>query len=307
MKQATKASSARLLQLSIPPKRLLVPMNADDTSMAAWNYAQLLSRRLGAQAQPFHVEAIVFPMVGMTVVEPAWSMEALEDSVRQLRQRLGSHVTVETEVGAPVLEISRRAAAFDLVVMGTSARQGMDRALLGSVAEAVMRRSATPVLVVPRPYARLSSILAPVNFEPYAWETFVAAATMARACGASLTALHVVEGTLARGAAFEGPKRLLDEWVANLPEDARPEARPELRVEVGPAPEAIVRAAGKHDLIALAAHRRGLIKDAFGTTAERVLRHSPIPVLAVPTTPGRLQRGRRWRRASARPRSPRIP
>lgn len=64
----------------------------------------------------------------------------------------GTDVDVETAVveGSPSREIVRYAEGndFDLVVMGTHGRGGIDRLLLGSVAEKVVRGSAVPVLTV---------------------------------------------------------------------------------------------------------------------------------------------------------------
>jgi nucleotide-binding universal stress UspA family protein len=61
-------------------------------------------------------------------------------------------VPVETAVleGSPSREIVRYAEAqdCDLVVMGTHGRGGIDRLLLGSVAERVVRASEVPVLTV---------------------------------------------------------------------------------------------------------------------------------------------------------------
>lgn len=47
-----------------------------------------------------------------------------------------------------ILETARRCAAA-LIVLGTHGRTGLRRVLMGSVAEAVVRTAATPVLVVP--------------------------------------------------------------------------------------------------------------------------------------------------------------
>ena len=62
-------------------------------------------------------------------------------------------ITVHTAVveGKPSREIVRYAEAndCDLVVMGTHGRGGIDRLLLGSVAESVIRASAVPVTTVP--------------------------------------------------------------------------------------------------------------------------------------------------------------
>ncbi|TKX83377.1 universal stress protein, partial [Halorubrum sp. SS5] len=61
-------------------------------------------------------------------------------------------VDVETAVveGSPSREIITHAeeAGCDLVVMGTHGRGGIDRLLLGSVAEKVVRGSSVPVLTV---------------------------------------------------------------------------------------------------------------------------------------------------------------
>ena len=57
------------------------------------------------------------------------------------------HVVVEE--GPPGDALLRMAADFDLIVVGTHRRHGARRWWLGSVAEAVVRRSSRPVLVVP--------------------------------------------------------------------------------------------------------------------------------------------------------------
>ena len=61
-----------------------------------------------------------------------------------------THVLLE---GDPAAEIVRygRDAGIDLIVMGTHGRTGLERLLLGSVAEAVLRDSTCSVLVVKLP------------------------------------------------------------------------------------------------------------------------------------------------------------
>ncbi len=53
--------------------------------------------------------------------------------------------------GRPAREIVSYASrhGIDMIVMGTHGRTGVSRALLGSVAEAVVRRASCPVLTVP--------------------------------------------------------------------------------------------------------------------------------------------------------------
>jgi len=73
--------------------------------------------------------------------------------VRDIAETVDDTVTVETAVveGKPSREIVRYAEEVhcDLVVMGTHGRGGIDRLLLGSVAESVIRASSIPVTAVP--------------------------------------------------------------------------------------------------------------------------------------------------------------
>jgi len=76
--------------------------------------------------------------------------ESATDELRALAEAAG--VPVETVIldGSPSREIVRYAetTGCDLVVMGTHGRGGIDRLLLGSVAERVVRASEVPVLTV---------------------------------------------------------------------------------------------------------------------------------------------------------------
>ena len=81
--------------------------------------------------------------------------EAERDGKRVLtgiRQRMsrGSSVLEFVQVGKPASEILKAATEWpaDVIVIGSHGRGGVQRALLGSVAEAVMRRSPCPVLVI---------------------------------------------------------------------------------------------------------------------------------------------------------------
>jgi nucleotide-binding universal stress UspA family protein len=91
-------------------------------------------------------------------VRPHWR-EQQENSVRSYLERVATRlrsqgVGVATEViaargvGEEVLGLAQRIGA-DLIVVGTHAARGMERLLLGSVADKVIRGSTQPVLVVP--------------------------------------------------------------------------------------------------------------------------------------------------------------
>jgi nucleotide-binding universal stress UspA family protein len=57
-------------------------------------------------------------------------------------------VVVGGPVAAEILELARTSGA-DMIAMGTHGRRGLERLLLGSVADKVVRGSDTPVLVTP--------------------------------------------------------------------------------------------------------------------------------------------------------------
>jgi len=90
-------------------------------------------------------------------MESSWEglSRALEQEGRvaleELERRAASvpHETAITD-GSPAKEIVRYATEHDcdLIVMGTHGRSGVDRLLLGSVAERVVRSSPVPVLTV---------------------------------------------------------------------------------------------------------------------------------------------------------------
>ncbi|MFW6318509.1 MAG: universal stress protein [Halorubrum sp.] len=75
------------------------------------------------------------------------------EAVREVEElAAGTGIDVDTAVveGSPAREIVRYAEGngCDLIVMGTHGRGGIDRLLLGSVAEKVVRAAAVPVLTV---------------------------------------------------------------------------------------------------------------------------------------------------------------
>jgi nucleotide-binding universal stress UspA family protein len=87
------------------------------------------------------------------VVPPAFEVETSRAALAEAVAALGPILapTVKTVAGLAAREIVAYAGAHgvDLIVMGTHGRTGVSHALLGSVAEAVVRRARCPVLTVP--------------------------------------------------------------------------------------------------------------------------------------------------------------
>jgi len=83
-----------------------------------------------------------------------WSEDALEVRATKLRQS-GIKTSWRVQMGAPHEEIVRTAEeeGAGMIVMGTHGRSGLNRALLGSVTERVIRLARCPVLTVRHPKA----------------------------------------------------------------------------------------------------------------------------------------------------------
>lgn len=78
-----------------------------------------------------------------------WAEETLEARVADLRQR-GIKASGRVQAGIPyevIVKIAEEELA-DMIVMGTHGRSGLNRVLLGSVAERVIRLAPCPVLTV---------------------------------------------------------------------------------------------------------------------------------------------------------------
>jgi nucleotide-binding universal stress UspA family protein len=139
------------------PKHILVPTDLGEGAEQALAYACELARSLDAEIHLLNVvgvPALGVPELGVAmtatlidqlVVE---NQTALQELARgRCAARLGQ---VLIKAGDPRDMINRTAQELgvDLIVMGTHGRRGLTRALLGSVAESVVRSAPCAVLTV---------------------------------------------------------------------------------------------------------------------------------------------------------------
>lgn len=210
-------------------------------------------------------------------------------------QALGQgEVVISPLPAAEVLERAR-SGKFDLIMLGTSTKGGLERLMLGSVASTVVSESPVPVLTVGNlPPARAARppmrVLVLQDFSPPAQEALNTVQT--HFPHAQLDMLHAVPpGTIdpsnaagigRRGMTASLLKQRRTQWVmaneARLAELGGGEI-----VEGDPADIALERAAsGEYDLIALGTSSKSALERLFfGSVAQRVVRESPIPVLTV--------------------------
>jgi nucleotide-binding universal stress UspA family protein len=185
---------------------------------------------------------------------------------------------------------------IDLVVSGTHGRRGLQRMLMGSVAEEVLRRAPCPVLTVRDHEGRsawnVQNILAPVDFSDEADTAVRHAKELALTYGAKVTLLHAVEEVIYPSAyGMEMADAPGPEVIDRVEESLATMAREEIGYEhvlveavVGYAPSVILDYEEEHDvdLIVISTHgRSGLERLLLGSVTERVARRASVPVFVV--------------------------
>ncbi len=138
-------------------KHILVSTDFSDTSQQALTVAIAMARESGSELTITHTCEI--PVYGYATMEFApvdlltpvaeIAQERLDDLVESVKGQVAG-VKGLLEIGVPWERILAAAAASkaDLIVVGTHGRRGVTHALLGSVAEKIVRMSSTPVLTV---------------------------------------------------------------------------------------------------------------------------------------------------------------
>lgn len=137
-------------------RKVLIAVDDDPIAAQAAEVGMDLARTLNAEVALIHVidPSLIFaPEAGIAADELA--LRAEQDGARLMadfRARLpaATHVLQFIPQGLPGSEIVKAARewAADLIVIGSHGRHGITRALVGSVADAVMREASCPVLVV---------------------------------------------------------------------------------------------------------------------------------------------------------------
>lgn len=140
------------------PKRILVPTDFGDASEAAIEYAIDLAKAIGSEVvllHSFEIPAVGFPD-GALVATAEMTNRVLEGAQVGLDRQVSSYESR----GVPLRSVIKQGDAWrtviatadelgaDLIVMGTHGRKGLPRALLGSVAEKVVRTANVPVLTI---------------------------------------------------------------------------------------------------------------------------------------------------------------
>ena len=287
-------------------ERILVPTDFSDHSALALRHASELARLFGAELRLFTAPFLppVWVAEGMAPIPDEYRVAAREQAsadLEKLAQPLreaGIRVSCSVSMEHPASAIRALATSWpaDLVAMGTHGRSGIPHALLGSIAERTVRLVAAPVLTVradagePRP---IRNVLVATDFSADARRALEWAVALAGRVSARVSLVHAV----ALPVAFGEEELVLEsvtaaQWAAQQAARGKLErlraehsaVAGEVSVEPGHPDGVILDVARrlKSDLIVLGTRgRSGLGHVLLGSTAERVLRRAPVPVVVL--------------------------
>lgn len=137
-------------------RKVLIAVEGGPIAAHAVDVGLELANTLEAEIALIHVTEALDSYGADTGISPAELQKLAREEGERLilgvreRQQLPASTLEFLENGDPAVEIVRAAKAWpaDLIVIGSHGRSGLDRVLLGSVAEAVVRQASCPVLVV---------------------------------------------------------------------------------------------------------------------------------------------------------------
>ncbi|MCG1003142.1 MULTISPECIES: universal stress protein [Halobacterium] len=280
---------------------ILVPTDGSECAEVAIGYAEDLAERYEATV---HVLCVVDSRSLDTDTRLEQVQEESTEIVTAVHDRLaGADIPVEDAVrtGVPHQEILDYATQqdTDLVAMGTHGRTGVERFLLGSVTEKVVRQSEVPVLTVRAendetvtyPY---SDILIPTDGSEQAAGAIDVGVDITSTYQARLHAVSVINSTSfgvdVRSAdifeVLDEAAQTAVETVANEATEASVSAL-ETAVKYGNPYREIRSYIDEHDidLVVMGTHgRSGLERYLLGSVTEKIVRTSPVPVLTVRST-----------------------
>jgi nucleotide-binding universal stress UspA family protein len=278
---------------------LIVPLDGSAESNVAVTQACVIARLTGAGMTLLRVYSSNSPTPE--------TMQFLHAAAEQCGD-LSGKIEVAALGGDPaeviLSQVEERGA--DLVVMRTRGRAGLSRAVLGSVAEGIVKRSPTPVLLLP-PQAdatvSIRTILVPVDSSPGSVIALGAARVLALATHARLRLLQIVVPTpmyLSHAFAGHGPIYIDPAWDEDAQQGAQAyvesltrhlsaegletEGQVLVRDSVS---DAIVSHASEQqaDLIVMSTEAHtGVARAVLGSVTDGVVRTAKCPVLVLRNT-----------------------
>jgi nucleotide-binding universal stress UspA family protein len=282
-------------------QNILLATDFSGPSNLAVAYAAGMARSFGARLYAMHVQEPInyaLPPESWQSLELTRQLEVdfLFEAVRRECPEITPHVLMGEGIVWRAIEDAVKKHEVDLVIVGTRGRSGLGKALLGSVAEEILRHASCPVLTVgprvcqaERRRGKMASILFATDFGAASLKAAPIAISLAEENQAKLTLLHVIDNRKSNemrmpvdfGAPCERQLRAL------VPGEAQMWCEPHYAVQRGVPSEKILEEAAAYDadLIVLGVHNPEGVPGAAShlpiATVHNVIVRASAPVLTV--------------------------
>ena len=290
-------------------KTILCPVDFFPASDAAVTYAAGLAENYGAGIHLLHVIAPI-PAAAYEYAIDTQVMQSMKEAAEEELTKLaaavreaGVEVDFEITFGDVYDEIKRSIEKVkpQLLVVGTHGRRGVERWFMGSTTEKLLRHSPVPLITISatgekRDVPQFRRILVTTDFSDGTSDALAYAFSVAQENESNIALLHVVHDVAAdvsgkyRESLVQGVQKQLNDFV---PPEARTWCEVRTMVETGVPYRIILRVLEdeKIDLLVMNIHGKGMLDRALlGSTAERVVRVAPCPVMLIPPMKRRLKR-----------------
>ncbi len=273
-------------------KNILVPLDRSPFSDICLQYAMWLANLFKAKLHGQHVVdlialegPIVHDISGSMGFEPYMNLsekmrEVLYARGKEIVGEFGrkceeSNIKYETYIDTGIIanEICGRAKTSDLIILGQKGLNArFDRGLLGSVSDAVIRKSQKPIFLSPSTYRKISKVLLCYDGSAYASEAMQIAAEFSTVAGTKMHILTVGKDAEEGKKKLEDSKKYIDSYGIE----------PVFSFVEGNPNEIIVSFSEKEeiDLVFMGAYGHSrIIEMVLGSTTEYVLRNIQCPVI----------------------------
>jgi nucleotide-binding universal stress UspA family protein len=306
--------------------RIVCPLDFSTASRGAFHHAVALARRSGARVTALHVLPVAAEADARSGTPPApgpsaspavagaaaalptqGSVAAAMDGLAEPARRAGVRVDPVVVEGGTARRILEHAngQGVGLVVMGTGGAGGLERLIMGSVAEKIVREASCPVLTVspdasPPTDATAAGtferIVCAVDFSEASLKALEYAYTLADGATSEVAIVHVLETPDSvllfprRPRPTEtDPQAILKAQTrleSLLPANVREVADPLLELRVGRPHQQILRFARERRaqviVMGVQGRGRGIVKRLFlGSVTNKVVRGASCPVLSL--------------------------
>jgi nucleotide-binding universal stress UspA family protein len=294
--------------------RILCPADFSRYSFRAADYAVAIARHYQGEVHFLHaVPHPLLPDVYPYLPEPI----PLDPEIRERAQdRLDAFVSlsrvegvktrqsvVEGEPAASILDTASSERS-SLICLGTHGRSGLERLMLGSVAEKVIRKATCPVLTVSQPReegppkpAPFKNIVCAVDFSMPSLKAIEYSLSLAQEAGGRLTLFHALEWVPDEKGL--DPPDVFRDYRLRMEAESRDRLERIVPGEAKSWCEVVVRTGRAYRELLTLARERGaelivmgvlgrnpLDLMLFGSTTAHVVRHAECPVLTIPAQGG---------------------